>query len=193
MQMANIDLETNEKNRLAVRMLMWLYIVSMVMLFAGLTSAYLVSRAEGRWTAFSLPAVFWASTGLILASSATLWMAQKSARQALMGRLAAWLVATLVLGLCFLLAQLVGFAQLRQAGVYLSGGNAGASFLYMLPGLHGLHLVAGLVALLVFIIRALLYRIDPRNLQGLQLMATFWHALGFLWLYLFLFLLANQS
>jgi cytochrome c oxidase subunit III len=175
----------------AQQMLLWLYIGSMIMIFAGLTSAYLVSKGEGKWLQFELPRLLWVSTGVILLSSLTMMLAVRAAREARVERLQLWLGLTTLLGVGFLLAQVVAWQNLVLNNIYLVG-NASGSFLYMLTGMHMVHLVAGLLALVVITVRAVRLQVGPDRIRGLEQVATFWHSLDFLWCFLFLFLLLNH-
>ncbi len=180
---------TDPKQIAGQQMLTWLYIGSMVMIFAGLTSAYLVSRAEGNWLEFELPRVLWASTAVILLSSLSLHGAVLAARQQAIYRTQALLALTLLLGIAFLFMQGLAWQNLVVNKIFFVG-NAAGSFLYVLTGMHALHLVAGLIAMGVMVVRAIRLRIGPGadRLRGLEQTALFWHALDFLWCFLFLFL-----
>lgn len=182
--------ESYKRNN-AVRMLMYLYLAATFMAFAGLTSAYVVSKAEGNWRPFTLTPVFYFNTVLLLMSSATLHLAYLSAKQNKIGRLQGWLFATALLAVAFVFGQVIAWQKMVSQGVYLVG-SAAAGFMYILTGLHGLHVVAGVVALTAILIQAIMLRINRDNLGGLQLFATFWHTMDFLWIYLFVFLLINH-
>lgn len=100
--------------------LTWLMLFSIVMFFAGLTSAYLVSKGSALyWARFKLPVAFYYSTALILISSATLHMALVQARKG--GSVAPWALATLVLGLAFSWCQFSGWGQLSSEGFAVTG------------------------------------------------------------------------
>lgn len=179
----------------AVRTLMWLYIASMIMIFAGMTSAYLVRKGEGNWVQFALPGVFIINTILLLGSSLSMHLALRAARANDPQRLQVWLWLTCLLAIGFVFGQFVGWQKLTASGVYLVGegsGNVSGSFLFVLTGLHALHLVGGIIALVVLLVKAVQYRITADRMEGLRLAATFWHSVDFLWLYLFLFLLVNH-
>ncbi|MBX3102015.1 MAG: cytochrome c oxidase subunit 3 [Bacteroidetes bacterium] len=185
------------------KFLLWVYIISTTMIFAGLSSAVLVSMADaignGNWRFFSLPHTFWVSTLIVLLSSVTLQYGYLSARRNEISAVKWALVLTAVLGTAFLFIQFLGFRSLFEMGIALVDNNfinaAGkqvksnsAAFLYIIVGMHGLHLLGALGAVLVMVFQALRLRIGKDNLLGLELTLIFWHALGFLWLYLFIFL-----
>lgn len=176
------------------RLMMWLYIVSMVMIFAGLTSALVVSQADwkeatGQTTfGITVPSVFLYTTILVVLSSGTMQWAYWAAKRRAMGQVNAGLLLTMMLGIAFLFGQVLGFGQLVEQGVFLVDENPIGSFIYVITGMHALHLLGGLVMLVVFIVKGLRMRINPERPIGLELATTFWHSLGFLWLYLFVFL-----
>ncbi len=174
-----------------LRFLMYLYIGTVIMIFAALTSAYLVRQAEGNWRVFEMPAVFYFSTVVIAVSSVTMHRAVMAARKNEMGMLKAMLWITSLLGILFLVSQFIGYQDLVANGVYLVG-NPSESFFYVITGVHALHLVGAMIALFIMVIKALMLRIHAENYLGLELTAIFWHALDLLWIYLFLFLWLNR-
>lgn len=170
--------------------LLWVGMISIVMLFAGLTSAMIVRKSDGVWLQFYIPTMFWVSTVVILLSSATLYMALQSAKKANFGAVKAFLGATLFLGLIFAWSQVQAWAQLTDGQVYFTGSqsNASGSFLYILTLMHLLHLLGGLVSLGVVFFKSFKNAYEPKNLLGLQVCSIYWHFLDAIWLYLFLFL-----
>jgi cytochrome c oxidase subunit 3 len=172
---------------------MWLFIISIVMIFASLTSAYMVRRADGGWLDFELPAVLWVSTGILLVSSFTMHWSLVSARKNNLGVLKTALSITTVLGVAFLFTQVVSWNILVDNGVYFSDPSTpSGSFLYVLTGLHGFHLISGIVFLFIVLISSLQYKIHSKNLTRIEICATYWHFLDALWVYLFVFLLINH-
>lgn len=172
---------------------MWLFIVSIIMLFGGLTSAYLVRRAEGNWLEFELPKIFYYSTAVIVLSSITMHWAYVSAKKDELGKLKIALWLTFLLGMVFLAMQWMGWVELVNMGVFFAGSqsNPAGSFLYVLSGLHGLHLIGGLVFLLLIIVAAVRLQIHGKAMVRMDMCATYWHFLDLLWVYLFVFLLVN--
>jgi cytochrome c oxidase subunit III len=170
------------------KFIMWLFIVSIIMLFAAMTSAYLVRRAEGNWLEYTIPAVFSYSTGVLIFSSLTmqlaLWAAKKD-RFALM-RLA--ISITFVAGMAFLYMQFQGWVQLVDQKVFFVGNPAG-SFMYVFTGLHAFHLISGLIVLLYALKAAFQLTIHAKSLDQMEIATTYWHFLDVLWLYLFAFLI----
>ena len=170
---------------------MWLFIVSIIMLFAAFTSAYLVRKAEGNWVEFDLPNLFSYSTIVLLASSASMHFAYLAAKKDQFNALRISISITFVLGLLFLVMQFYGWIQLVEMNVYFVGNPSG-SFVYVLSGLHGLHLVSGLIVLIFALVAAFRLKINAKQLTQIKICATYWHFLDALWLYLFVFLLINN-
>ncbi len=170
---------------------MWLFIVSILMLFAAFTSAYLVRKAEGNWVEFKLPDLFSYSTVVLIASSISMHYSLMAAKKDQFNALRISISITFVLGLIFLAMQFYGWIQLVEMNVYFVGNPSG-SFVYVLSGLHGLHLVSGLVVLIFALVAAFKLKINAKELTQIKICATYWHFLDALWLYLFVFLLINN-
>jgi cytochrome c oxidase subunit III len=167
---------------------LWLFLGSVVMLFASLTSAYIVRQAEGNWVYFELPVIFTVSTIVILISSVTMQLSFWAAKKDEQGKLKNGLIATTVLGVAFLVLQFYGWVDLVNSHIHLVGNPSG-SFLYIITGLHGLHILSALIFLLMVLAASMKSRVHPGNLLKLEMCTTYWHFLGGLWLYLFVFLL----
>ncbi len=186
----------NEEPRMPLSMnplkfAMWLFIVSIIMIFASLTSAYLVRRAEGNWLDFQMPNIFWVSTVVIILSSVTMQWAYISAKKDNLSQISIAMVFTSLLGLTFLVLQWYGWKALKLENVFLAGNPSG-SFLYMLTGAHGVHIMAGVLFLFIILAKSLNHTIHSKNTLWIEMCTTFWHFLGLLWIYLFVFLLLNQ-
>jgi cytochrome c oxidase subunit III len=171
---------------------LWLLMVSIGMLFAAWTSAYIVRRGEGEWLYFKLPPLLWVNTVLIMISSATMLWAVRMARRDELERLKLALMITTLLGVAFLVGQWIAWGQLVAQKVYFAGGNVSGSFVYVLTAVHGLHLVSGVIFLIVVLISGMRFKVHSRNMERLELCATYWHFLDGLWVYLFIFLLLNR-
>lgn len=196
MNIQNINISQPEQPQLPLAMnpkkfILWLFIVTIVMLFAAWTSAYIVAQAEGAGGPISLPSLFGYTTGLLLLSSISMHLAYRAAKKDQLGLLRIFSTITFILGIGFLAGQLLGFEQLIASNVYFVGGSAVDSFTYVLPFMHGLHIVAGLLFLLVILVQSFRYKVHSKNILSMELCATFWHFLDGLWLYLFLFLTFN--
>lgn len=171
---------------------LWLFIVSIVMLFAALTSAYIVKQADGNWLAIKLPSMFIASTAIIALSSLTLHLAYLGAKKDELGRVTLLLSLTVLLGLGFLLTQYLSWAQLVAANVYFVSNYASGSFIYVFTGLHGAHIISGIIFLLITLWAAIRANVHSKKLLLLEMCMTFWHFLGGLWVYLYVFLFLNS-
>jgi len=187
---------TGEEKRIkekAERNLVRLGIFSIVMLFGGFTSAYVVRHDGGAWFSINLPTEFWISSAVILLSSVTLIVSQSAYSKDQKGLGNAMMGATLVLGLLFTLFQWLGWGELVRNGIFLSpsdgqGALISGSFIYVLTGLHLLHLFGGLIALFITLIKGFMGRYNSTNIHGVKLASIYWHFLDALWIYLFLFL-----
>jgi len=170
------------------RFTLWVALASIIMMFAGLTSAYIVKRDQPNWITVDTPVIFWYSTVIILISSLTIYLALKSFRERNMPGYRRLMTATMVLGLLFIIFQLTGFSQLWRSGLQLNGSGA-VQFLYIIFGLHVLHVLGGVVALLIMFFRAYNRRVKSYDVLPLEIAATYWHFVDVLWIYLFVFFL----
>lgn len=167
---------------------LWVAIGSILMMFAGLTSAYIVKRNQANWMTFELPMAFWYSTAAILLSSLTIWMATKAFKERSMKRYRMLTATTLALGIVFLVLQIFGFMQLWQSGLTLQF-NVSISFLYVIVGMHALHVIGGIIALIVMSLKAFSQRVRTYSSVPVELINTYWHFVDILWIYLLIFLL----
>lgn len=176
------------------RFLLMLMMVSVFMIFAAYTSAYIVRRNEGNWLEFDLPSGFVYTTAVLLLSSVTVQWAWLAARRNDLKQVRLALVFTLGLGLAFLVGQWLMWGQLVDQRVFFAGtdANPSGSFLYVLTGVHGFHLVTGLIFLLVVLRKSFKYQVHSREMLSIGNVTMYWHFLGALWLYLYLFLLLNH-
>ena len=168
---------------------MWVAIGSIIMMFAGLTSAYIVKRSQTGWVMLDIPLAFWFSTLVILASSVTIHLSVRASRERNMPGYRKWMVVTAVLGTLFLLLQAKGFMDIRAQDIRLvgAGSNASHSFLLAIAGLHGLHVLGGVAALLVIAWRVVRSRTRTYSSVPAEVVATYWHFVDLLWIYLILF------
>jgi cytochrome c oxidase subunit 3 len=158
------------------------------MLFAGLTSAYIVLRGTPGWEAVPMPPVLWGDTVVLLASSISIEFARRSVRKNRLAAMNQWLVVSGILGFAFLVGQVIAWRQLVDAGVYLQS-TLHSSFLFVLTSVHGIHLLGGIVALLVVLGKARIGYLTAADHEPLALCATYWHFMDVLWVYLFLLLI----
>ena len=167
---------------------LWVLLTAVIMLFAGLTSAYIVLRGVPTWQNIQLPSLLWPNTVVLILSSLTLELSRGAVRKNHLKAMKIWLGACGVLGLGFIVGQIAAWQQLVNAGVYLPS-TLQSSFFYVLTGIHGFHLLGGVAALGFVLFRALKNRLTLFNHEPLKLCATYWHVMDLLWIYLFLLLL----
>lgn len=170
---------------------LWIFIASVIMIFAALTSAYIVRQSDGNWRIFELPDSFWITSAIIFISSITMHWAYLSAKRDNLETAKLAISMTTLLGIAFLVGQFIAWGDLVKANVYFVGNPSG-SFVYVLSGLHGLHIVGGVVFLLFVLVATFRYKVHSKNLAQIEMCATYWHFLDGLWLYLFVFLLLNR-
>jgi cytochrome c oxidase subunit 3 len=183
-------LTTTEPQRIHPhRFIMWVAIGSIVMMFAGMTSAYIVKKNQGNWLAFELPVVFWYSTAVILASSLTIYLANVALKAGKLVPYKLLITITSILGILFVIMQWTGFQDLEMRGIALIGtqSNSSSSFLFIITGMHMLHVLGGVVALVVLFFRSFWLKKDQLSLVPVQIVATYWHFVDILWIYLFIF------
>ena len=190
---ANID-KNNTSGEQPLKYVLWLIIVSIIMMFMAFTSAYIVRREEGNWLEFDLPTTFMFGTAILVLSSITMQLAYNAAKKNSLNMVKIMLAATTVLGIAFLYSQLQAWGDLVQNNVYFGGAdsNPAGSFLYVLTGVHGFHLITGLIFLFIVLISSMQYKVHSKNMLRIQLCTTYWHFLGGLWLYLYFFLQVNH-
>lgn len=198
--MGGVTVEANERKYIIhpSKFNLWLMIVSIILLFGALTSAYIVSKGiesdKSMWHYFSMPKVLWLNTAILAVASVMLQVGLWGAKKGDFRRAKIGFSLTMVLGLIFLAGQIVAWGMLQEEGVVFgAGGSSSGNYLYVLTCVHGLHIVAGLIFLGFVYVRLMGNRYHPGNLIGIENAATFWHFLGLLWLYLFIFLLFNQG
>lgn len=176
------------------KFLLWLFVVTIIMFFASLTSAYLVRSSDGDWLHFDLPSMFWISSGVIILSSLTMQLAYNAAAKNEFEKIKIYTIATLLLGIIFLYLQVKGWGQLYANKIYLGGkySNPAGSFVYVLSLMHGFHLITGIIYLIIILLSALKQSIHSGRLLQIELCTTYWHFLDLLWIYLFVFLQLNN-
>ena len=165
---------------------MWVTIGSIVMMFAGLTSAFIVKSNQTNFKLVEIPGVFWISTVAILASSITLQMALRCFKLREMSRYRGLVGATVVLGLAFVVLQWFGFRELWLQNITFKGSGAG-QFLYVIFGLHAIHVIGGVIVLSIMFVRAFTGRIKLYSSVPVEVAAIYWHFVDLLWLYLLIF------
>ena len=182
--------EETKKNR-AKKNILWFGIISLTMSFAGLTSAYVVSKERPDWiSSFEMPQAFYVSLVLIIASSFTVFFALRSIKKQQNALGMFLLITTFLLGVLFVVFQFVGFSEIVASGYNFTGPTSSitTSFIYLAVLLHVAHVFGGLIALLVVIYNHYKLKYENGKTLGVELAATFWHFVDVVWIYLFLFL-----
>lgn len=181
--------ELQTAKRKTAKPMLWVSIISMIMFFAGLTSAYVISMKREDWVSFDLPDAFYTSTIVIILSSISLIIAKRLIKQNKLGQSLAFTGITLMLGLAFVWFQYVGFKELKSIGLYFTGpeSTVSTSFIIGITFMHVLHLLAGIIVLLVLLVKQIQKKYTSNDLLGFELGAIFWHFVDILWIYLFLF------
>ena len=169
--------------------MLWVSMISMVMFFAGLTSAYVISMRRDDWVTFELPDAFYISTVLIILSSVTISISQRLIKKEKRELSIAFLLITFALGIAFVWQQYAGFEDLRSAGLFFTGptSTVSTSFIIGITLMHALHVFAGIIVLLVVIYNHFNHKYTSDDLLGFELGAIFWHFVDVLWIYLFFF------
>src|SRR5262245_60902951 len=166
----------------------WILLTAVIMLFAGLSSAYIVLRGVPAWQTIALPSLLWTNTAILLLSSVAIDLSRRAIRRSDAQSMKRWLAVGALLGVAFLVGQFAAWRQLVHAGVYLPS-TLQSGFFYILTGLHGVHLFGGIVALAFVLFKALKNHLTAFNYEPLKLCALYWHVMDALWIYLFLMLL----
>ena len=182
---------TQEKQKRAKKMMLWFGIISLVMSFAGLTSAFIVSSSREDWLAnFTLPSAFTYSTLIIILSSLMLFLAKQTLKKNQAAVTTSLLIGAFVLGIAFIYSQIQGFNQIIASGYNFTGStsNITMSYIYVIAVVHILHVLAGIICLFVVIINLLNKKYSNENRLGFDLASNFWHFVDVLWVYLFFFL-----
>lgn len=183
--------EHKSRSDRSYKLLLLFAMVSMIMMFAGLTSAFVVSKSRVDWLKdFQLPPAFFYSTAVIMGCSVTFHLAKKAIQKDNQKATTSFLLATLALGILFVILQFVGFGQIVANGYYFTGTESSitTTFLYIVTVVHLAHLAGGLISLLIIIYKQLKHRYNSTQTLGIELGAMYWHFLDLLWVYLFLFL-----
>lgn len=183
-----IAVMNEEKNRIhPLKFVMWAGCASIVMMFAGLSSAYIVKRNQANWLTYDIPLIFWYSTAVIILSSITIILSRKAFINREMKQYRAWLGFTTLLGITFVILQYFGFTQLWENGITLTR-NVSFSFLYIIVGLHALHVMGGVVALVIMYLKSFSSTRKNYSPISIELMNIYWHFVDLLWIYLLFFL-----
>lgn len=171
---------------------LWLLLLGILMLFSGLTSAYIVRKGDGNWFDFEIPSIFLYSTIIVLLSSITMIWAYRAAKKDDIKGIKLGLSATISLGTAFIISQYMGWLVLSDQGLHFVnpkyGDKVSASFLIAIAAIHLVHILAGIIYLAVMLINSFRYKIHKKNTLQISMCNTYWHFVGFLWVYLYMFL-----
>lgn len=182
---------------------LWLAMASMTMFFGALTSALLVKKGDFRaWESFRLPNIFMFSTLAVVLVSVSLHSALVCYRKTKFTAFR-WLMAlAFMLGCLFLVLQYLGWLKLQQMGMTLTG-TISASFIYLITAAHGVHIIGGLAVMAVFLFFAIRERkdplfelrdiINPKRQLNLEMLASYWHFVDIVWVYLYFFFVINYQ
>jgi cytochrome c oxidase subunit 3 len=192
--MSEMAIEMKQEKMDPRKFTVWLLIVASIMLFAGLTSGFIVRHAEGNWDVFDLPPQFLYSLIAVLVSSLTMIFAFKSAQRDELRKTTLGLALTMLLAISFVYLQYLGWKDLAARGIFFSPevgaekGSISGSFVILLAAVHVAHAIGGLIFVTVVFVKSLFSKVHKKNLLSIDLCNTYWHFVGLLWVYLYLFL-----
>lgn len=169
---------------------MWIAIGSIIMMFGGLTSGYIVRKSQGNWDSFKLPVEFYISTAVIVLSSLTLHLALRSFKQRKMQLHRNMVTLTFALGIAFTILQYLGFKDLYHQLKW--DNNVSFQYLIVIVLVHALHIIGGVAALLVLFLQTFSRKVKTYSSTGLEIASTYWHFVDILWIYLFIFFIMNR-
>jgi cytochrome c oxidase subunit 3 len=171
------------------KFVMWVAMGGIIMMFAGLTSAYIVKKNQSSWLQFDLPMQFYYSTAVMVLSSISMFLSAKAIKAGKISQYKIMISITAMLGIVFILFQYLGFKDLQARNIAIVGpkSNSAASFLFVITFLHMMHVLGGVIALIVFWVKALRSNVGKSSLMSVEVLGTYWHFVGVLWIYLFLF------
>ncbi len=189
MEKTQIEKELRVAKRKSAKPMLWVSLISMIMFFAGLTSAYVVSMKREDWVTFDLPDAFYISTGVIILSSIFLFLSKMFLKKDDINKSFLFLAFAFILGLLFVWFQYVGFKELENSGLYFTGeeSTVSTSFIIGITFMHVLHMLAGIIVLIVVIYNHFKKKYSSADMLGFELGAIFWHFVDVLWIYLFFF------
>jgi len=182
--------EHRERKGRTYKLLLLFGMISIFMIFAGLTSAFIVSKSRPDWLeGFILPSAFLFSTVTMLLSSLTFYLAYKATKENKRNNATLMLCLTLVLGFLFVYLQFKGFNQVVENGFYFTGSESSitTTFLYIIVLVHLAHLIGGFISLFIVIYNQYKQKYNATQTLGIELSAMYWHFMDFIWVCLFLF------
>ncbi len=189
MSVATSDNNRSTSSRIhPMKFALYIACASIVMMFTGFTSAFIVRQAAGNWLEFNLPVQFFYNTGVVVLSSLCLHASFIFFKKGKEVPYKVLLVATFLLGLLFLYWQYSGWMDMNSMGIYLET-NPSSSFIFVISGVHAAHILGGVTALIIALIHAfsLKFSVTPKRKLRLELTLIYWHFVGILWIYLLVF------
>jgi len=186
------------KRREPFGFMLWLGVIGSSLLFTVIFIEYFLRMEGANWRFVALPDMFWLSTLVILFSSITLHEANLAFIQERFLHYRIFLAATLTLGITFMLLQGGGWVEMIESGSF-NNINSSSGFIYLLTGLHLLHILIGVIYMGVIFRKALknrtyidafVYSVNPPNRLQLKLITRYWHFVDVLWVIVFLLLLS---
>lgn len=163
---------------------LFVLIAATTMVFAALTSAFVVRRGmSDDWISLVKPRVLWVNTVVLLVSSIVLDFARRALKKRNRTQFNVWWTIATGLGILFLAGQAYAWRELKEAGVFVST-NPASSFFYLLTASHAVHLLGGVIALVYVDVQALRLQLGPAKRTAIDVAAIFWHFLDGVWMYL---------
>jgi cytochrome c oxidase subunit 3 len=172
---------------------LWTLLAVITSLFGLFISAYWMrmEHAHGDWSPLAVPRLLWLNTALLILSSAGMQWARAAATRGQADRVRVGLAAGGVLAWAFLAGQLLAWRQLSASGYFMASSPA-IAFFYLLTGVHGLHLLGGLLVWGKTVVRMAHAGVELIDLRlSVELCTVYWHYLLLVWLVLFTVLLSS--
>jgi len=179
-----------DATRSRIRIGMIVLLVTILMMFASLTIAYLVLSNRPNWQSIELPAQLWVSTAFIILSSVAFELARRAWKRESIGAAQRWILTTVALGASFVVSQVVAWRELAEQGIYRQT-NPYRSFIFLLTGIHAIHIIGGIFGL-VYLTWRVRRRVVASSSDGgaaIDAGAMYWHFIDGLWVYVFMLLL----
>jgi len=182
--------EAYDKKAKTYKMLLYFGMISIIMIFAGFTSAFVVSKQRPDWLKeLVIPATFTYSTIILLVSSITFYLAKRAIKSNNHSLTKVYLLITLALGISFTSLQFKGFDLLFNQGLVPIGSSSKVtvSFLFVFVSVHVAHLFGGMISLIYVIYNHYKQKYNSSQCLGIELSGIYWHFMDFIWVYLILF------
>ncbi len=171
------------------KLAIWLFLASEIMFFTGLIGSYIVLRFANLevWpvpsTVLNIP-LTGINTFILICSSATLVLGLASVQKGYKEGLQVGMFLTVLLGSIFLAIQMHEYHLLVEEGFTISSSIFGSCF-FTLTGFHGAHVFAGVIWLIVILIKSLRGKYTPEDFAGVELVGLYWHFVDLVWIILF--------